>query len=104
MRRLWTNHIGGRPVHAGDDGQGERNAMGNIGKVVAGVLGGLIALVGLFFAASAADNGVYYGGLVIFIVGVAFVFYQLKRGLDDMEESWAKKAKSGGKGAAKASS
>lgn len=81
--------------------------MGNVGKVVAGVLGGLIALVGLFFAASAADNGVYYGGLVIFIVGVAFVFYQLKRGLDEMEESWTKQTKSGGKrskGAAKASS
>ncbi len=70
--------------------------MGNMGKWVAGGLGGLVALVGLFFAANATDNGAYYGGLVIFLVGVSFIFYQLKRGLDAAESHW-QQSRAGGK-------
>lgn len=66
-----------------------KGAMGDMGKWVAGALGGVVALIGLFFAANASDDGVYYAGLVIFLVGVIFVFYQLKRGLDAAEaEGW----------------
>lgn len=68
-------------------------------KWVAGALGGVIALIGLFFAASASDDGVYYAGLVIFLVGVIFVFYQLKRGLDAAEaEGWGTGAVKAGVG------
>lgn len=82
-------------------GAGEpKGAMGDMGKWVAGALGGVVALIGLFFAANASDDGVYYAGLVIFLVGVIFVFYQLKRGLDAAEaEGWgagAVKAAAGG--------
>lgn len=59
--------------------------MGKLGKWVAGALGGVLALGGLFMAANATDNGFYAAGLVVFLVGLAFTFYQLKRGLDEME-------------------
>lgn len=82
-------------------------------KLIGGVLGGIIALLGLVFASKASDSGVYYAGLLIFVVGVAYAFYQLKRGLDDLEPTWAQQAKasgaaksggSGGKTAAKTGS
>jgi len=59
--------------------------MGGVGKTILSVLVGLLGLIALYFSANAQDGGIYYGGLVIFVVAVAFIFYQLKRYLDETE-------------------
>jgi hypothetical protein len=46
------------------------------------VLGGIMALVSLFglFIASRAEDSVFYGtGLALFVFGVLFIFYQIRK-------------------------
>jgi len=78
--------------------------MGNIGRWIGGAIGGAIGLFGLFFAANATDAGPYYAGLVIFLVGVIFIFYQLKRGLDQWEADLHAQQRGASKSTAKAAS
>ena len=59
--------------------------MGHWRKVVAGVVGGLLALAALAYTANATSSGTYYGGLLIFVIGVLFVFLQIKRGFDQAD-------------------
>lgn len=59
--------------------------MGAVGKTILSGAVGVLGLIALYFAANATDSGVYYGGLLIFVVAVIFIFYQLKRGLDEAE-------------------
>ena len=59
--------------------------MGPIGKTVISALVGILGIIALYFAARAHDGGIYYGGLVIFVTCVMFIFYQIKRHMDEVE-------------------
>lgn len=59
--------------------------MDSVGKTVISAFVGVLGLIALYFAAHARDDGVYYAGLLIFVLAVVFVFYQLKRALDEAE-------------------
>jgi FtsH-binding integral membrane protein len=61
--------------------------MGGVGKVITCTLFGLFGLVALFFAANADDGGIYYGGLLIFAVAVAYIFWQIKRAMDAADQA-----------------
>ncbi len=53
------------------------------------VLGGLAAIVGLggLFLAAGSDGAIgYYGGLVLFAIGVLIVFYRMKLAFDEAEK------------------
>jgi hypothetical protein len=52
--------------------------------IISGVIG-ILGLIALYFAANAKDGGIYYGGLLIFAMAVGYIFYQVKRGLDEAE-------------------
>ncbi|RDD60358.1 hypothetical protein [Ferruginivarius sediminum] len=59
--------------------------MGVVGRTIISGLIGIFGLIALYFAANAKDGGIYYGGLLIFVMAVVYIFYQLKRGLDEAE-------------------
>lgn len=59
--------------------------MGGVGKAIISALVGVVGLIALYFAANAHDGGIYYGGLLIFVMAVAFIFALLKRSLDEAE-------------------
>ena len=45
-----------------------------IGRWVIGIAMGLVSLIGLFMASKAADDAMYFVGLVFFVFGVIFIF------------------------------
>lgn len=59
--------------------------MSVVGRVIAGALAGCLALLGLFFSANAIDGGIYYSGLLIFVTMLVYIFYLVKRQLDESE-------------------
>ena len=58
---------------------------GSVRKTVMGALMGLLGLVALYMAAHAQDGGIYTGGLLIFVLAVAFIFALVKRHMDEIE-------------------
>ncbi len=59
--------------------------MGVTGRIIAGSLAGLLALLGLFFSANAIDGGIYYSGLLIFVTMVSYIGYLVKRQIAEGE-------------------
>jgi Ca2+/Na+ antiporter len=59
--------------------------MGGIAKVVGSVLFGLFGLVALYFAAHAKDGGIFYAGMLIFALSVIYIFWQVKRAMDEQD-------------------
>ncbi len=56
--------------------------MQHLGKWAAGVIGGVLAIAVLFYAANATSAGTYNSALFVFVVLLVFVFAQIKRGFD----------------------
>lgn len=61
--------------------------MGGIGKTITSTLIGLVGLIALFFSANAHDGGIYSGGLLIFALAVGYIFWQIKRAMDDADRA-----------------
>jgi hypothetical protein len=59
--------------------------MDGTGKWIAGGLVALLGVIGLFFAARAADRGIYLFGLALFAFAVSYVFALIKQGFDALE-------------------
>ncbi len=59
--------------------------MAETGHWIMGGVMGLIALVGLVLAAGALDTGIYLFGLALFVFGVLFDFWLIKRAFDEAE-------------------
>lgn len=57
--------------------------MGGLEKMAISAGIGVIGLIGLYFASNAQDGGIYYGGLLIFIIAVGYIFWQIKRAMDE---------------------
>ncbi|MBK1696731.1 hypothetical protein [Rhodovibrio salinarum] len=53
-----------------------------LGKWAAGIIGGVLALGTLFYAANATSAGTYNSALFLFVVLIIFVFLQIKSGFD----------------------
>lgn len=70
--------------------------MGLMGRVIAGGFASLLGLVGLFFAANAIDGGIYYSGLLIFVTMLVYVFYLVRRQIDESEAAHRERAESVG--------
>ena len=56
--------------------------MQHLGKWAAGIVGGVLAIAVLFYAANATSAGTYNSALFVFVVLLVFVFAQIKRGFD----------------------
>ena len=56
--------------------------MQHLGKWAAGIIGGVLAIAVLFYAANATSAGTYNSALFVFVVLLVFVFAQIKRGFD----------------------
>lgn len=56
--------------------------MQHLGQWAAGIVGGVLALAVLFYAANATSAGTYNSALFLFVILVLFVFAQIKRGFD----------------------
>lgn len=54
-------------------------------KTIISALIGFLGLIALYMAAHARDGGIYYGGMLIFIVAVGYIFYQVKLYMDEVE-------------------
>lgn len=65
--------------------------MGGLEKTAISAVIGVIGLVGLFFASKAQDGGIYYGGLLIFIIAVGYIFWQIKRAMDEGDRQYKQK-------------
>ncbi len=65
--------------------------MGGLEKTAISAVIGVIGLVGLFFASRAQDGGIYYGGLLIFIIAVGYIFWQIKRAMDEGDRQYKQK-------------
>ena len=59
--------------------------MQHLGKWAAGIVGGVLALAVLFYAANATSAGTYNSALFLFVILLAFVFAQIKRGFDQAD-------------------
>jgi hypothetical protein len=62
--------------------QGTQVIMQHLGKWAAGIVGGVLAIAVLFYAANATSAGTYNSALFVFVVLLVFVFAQIKRGFD----------------------
>ncbi len=54
--------------------------MDSVGSWIVGAAMSLLALLGLFLAARAADPAIYIAGLALFVTGVLFVFVLIRLG------------------------
>jgi hypothetical protein len=59
--------------------------MGGIAKVLGSGVVGLIGLGALFVASNANDGGIYYAGLLIFVLAASYIFWQIKRHMDELD-------------------
>jgi hypothetical protein len=59
--------------------------MAETGHWIMGAIMGVIAFVGLILAAHALDAGIYIFGLGLFVFGVLFDFWLIKRSFDSAE-------------------
>jgi hypothetical protein len=59
--------------------------MGGIAKVLGSGVVGIIGLGALFLASNADDGGMYYAGLLIFVLAVSYIFWQIKRHMDALD-------------------
>ncbi len=53
-----------------------------VGKWIAGIIVGVIGLLGLFLASGAVDTGIYIFGLLLFLTATLFDFWLVKRSFD----------------------
>ncbi len=63
--------------------------MQHLGKWAAGIVGGVLALGVLFYAANATSAGTYNSALFLFVILIVFVFAQIKRGFDQADRARA---------------
>lgn len=56
-----------------------REGNDEMGQYVFGVLMGVLSLVGLFLASRAHDQMLYIAGLLIFALGIGFIFWLIAR-------------------------
>ncbi len=59
--------------------------MEGMGKWIAGAVIGLIGVLGLFLAAHAHDDALYYAGLAVFVLAVLIIGAMVKRNFDMQE-------------------
>lgn len=70
--------------------------MGGLEKTAISAVIGIIGLVGLYFASNAQDGGIYYGGLLIFVIAVGYIFWQVKRAMDEEDRRYREQLGKGG--------
>ncbi len=84
---------------AGNDqrttGDGMKDTIGSLEKMAISAGIGVIGLVGLFFASRAQDGGIYYGGLLIFVIAVGYIFWQIKRAMDEGDQQYKEQQQQG---------
>lgn len=56
--------------------------MSSIGTWINAIVAGIVAFVGLLAASRAADDAFYYGGLIVFLGCVVFIFLAIGRHFD----------------------
>lgn len=62
--------------------------MGGLEKIGISAGVGVVGLIGLYFASQAQDGGIYYGGLLIFVIAVGYIFWQIKRAMDEGDRAY----------------
>lgn len=63
--------------------------MSSIGTWINAIVAGIVAFVGLLAASRAADDAFYYGGLIVALGCVLFVFLAIGRHFDRQERALA---------------